>query len=338
MKLNRITTAVVASVAGLGLLAGCSGGDGGGPEGSEDAETRTVTDSSGAEVEVPAEPENVATLHYAATETLMDLGLPPVGQGEFQEPFVPDEWVDQLGDIPVVAQNEPDLEKLAEVSPDLILAPNIYEPDMIEQMEEIAPVYQFTLRGGDRANWQQRVEEVADAVNQTDELEKLDADFEAEQKRIAEEHGDATEGAKLGVVSSFEDNSAYLWGSENMVGSLFSPLGFDWSADEDAAIEKYAEAAQGGNKSGTKEPEAQISMEVLDKSLSDADIIFVTSDMRGGYDELTENLMASAVFKDLPAVRAGHVYPHGKATIAGYSDARYGIEMAEKAIQEYQKD
>lgn len=336
MKLNRIATAVIASVASLGLLAGCSSG-GGDAEASGESETRTVTDSSGAEVEVPADPKSVASLHYAATETLMDLELPPVGQGEFQDPAVPEEWVDQLGGIPIVAQEEPDLEKLAEASPDLILAPNIYEPDMIKQMEEIAPVYQFTLRGGDRADWQQRVGEVADAVNQTDELEKLSADFQAEQKEIAEEYSDVTKGAKLGVVSSYEDNSAYLWGSQNMVGSLFTPLGFDWSAKEDASIKKYAKASQGGNRSGIKEPEAQISMEVLDKSLSDADIIFVTSNMRGEYDELTKAMMASAVFKDLPAVKAGHVYPHGKATIAGYADAKYGVEMAEKAIRDYQK-
>lgn len=337
MKLNHLTTAVIASVASLGLLAGCSGGGGDDSEGSNEAETRTVTDSSGADIDVPTDPQKVATLHYAATQTLMDLDLPPVGQGAFQDPVVPEQWIDELGDIPVVAEQEPDLEQLAEVSPDLILAPNIYEPDMIEQLEEIAPVYQFTLRGGDRANWAQRVQEVADAVNQTEKLEELDADFEAEQKRIAEKYAETTNGAKLGVVSTFEDNSAYLWGSENMVGSLFTPLGFDWSTDEDASIEKYAEKSQGGNKSGVKEPEAQISMELLDKSLSDADIIFVTSDMRGDYDELTKTMMDSAVFQDLPAVKAGHVYPHGKATIAGYSDAEYGVEMAEKAIREYQK-
>lgn len=139
------------------------------------------------------------------------------------------------------------------------------------------------------------------------------------------------------MVSSFEDNSAYLWGSENMLGGILSPLGFDWSADEDAMVKKYGKAEQGGNKSGTVEPEAQISMEVLDKSLSDADVIFVNSDLRGEYDELTKTLIDSAVFKELPAAKAGHVYPIGKATIAGYSDAKYGLELAEKAIQEYQK-
>ena len=337
MSLTRLTSALIAGTAGLALLAGCAGG---GEEASPGnaSETRTVTDATGAKVEVPADPKAVATLHYAATETLMDLDAPPVAQGEYQDPAVPEEWIDELEKIPAVSQQEPDLEKLAETEPDLILSPNIFEPDMIEQLEEIAPVYQFTLRGGDRANWQQRVEEVADAVNRTDELDELDSEFQARQKKLGEKYSEVTEGTTIGVVSSFEENSAYLWGSENMLGTILSPLGFDWSADEDAMVKKYGKAEQGGNKSGTVEPEAQISLEVLDRSLSDADVIFVNSDLRGDYDSLTKALMDSAVFKDLPAVKAGHVYPIGKATIAGYADADYGLDLAEKAITEYQKD
>ncbi|WP_172172976.1 ABC transporter substrate-binding protein [Brevibacterium sp. CT2-23B] len=337
MTLTRLTAAAIAGATGLALLAGCAGGSEEANQGAA-SETRTVTDATGAEVEVPAAPKAVATLHYAATETLMDLDAPPVAQGEYQDPAVPEEWLDELEGIPTVSQQEPDLEKLAEAEPDLILSPNIFEPEMIEQLEEIAPVYQFTLRGGDRANWQQRVGEVADAVNKTDQLDELDREFTARQKQLGEKHSEVTEGTTIGVVSSFEENSAYLWGSENMLGTILSPLGFDWSADEDAMVKKYGKAEQGGNKSGTVEPEAQISLEVLDRSLSDADIIFVNSDLRGDYDSLTKALMDSAVFRDLPAVRAGHVYPIGKATIAGYADADYGLDLAEKAITEYQKD
>ncbi|SDR85422.1 iron complex transport system substrate-binding protein [Brevibacterium siliguriense] len=337
MSLTRLTAAAIAGATGLALFAGCAGGSEETSPGTA-SETRTVTDATGAEVEVPTAPKAVATLHYAATETLMDLDAPPVAQGEYQDPAVPEEWLDELEKIPAVSQQEPDLEKLAETEPDLILSPNIFEPDMIEQLEEIAPVYQFTLRGGDRANWQQRVEEVADAVNRTDDLDELDSEFQARQKKLGEKYSEVTEGTTIGVVSSFEENSAYLWGSENMLGTILSPLGFDWSADEDAMVKKYGKAEQGGNKSGTVEPEAQISLEVLDRSLSDADIIFVNSDLRGDYDSLTKALLDSAVFKDLPAVKAGHVYPIGKATIAGYADADYGLDLAEKAITEYQKD
>ncbi|WP_209369944.1 ABC transporter substrate-binding protein [Brevibacterium renqingii] len=336
MPLTRLSTAVIAATAGLALLAGCAGVSEEAASGNA-SETRTVADATGAKVEVPEDPKAVATLHYAATETLMDLDAPPIVQGEYQDPAVPEEWLDELEDIPVVSQQEPDLEKLAEAEPDLILSPNIFEPEMVEQLEEIAPVYQFTLRGGDRANWQQRVKEVADAVNRTDELDERDSGFHARQKKLAEKYAEVTEGTTIGVVSSFEENSAYLWGSENMLGTVLSPLGFDWSADEDAMVKKYGKADQGGNKSDTVEPEAQISLEVLDKSLSDADIIFVNSDLRGDYDKLTKALLDSAVFKELPAVKEGHVYPIGKATIAGYADAEYGLDLAEKAITEYQE-
>ncbi|PHU46255.1 hypothetical protein CSW77_26650, partial [Shigella flexneri] len=62
---------------------------------------------------------------------------------------------------------------------DLILSPNIFEPEMIEQLEEIAPVYQFTLP-------RRRPRELAagvlgksrDAVNKTDQLDELDREFD----------------------------------------------------------------------------------------------------------------------------------------------------------------
>lgn len=172
-------------------------------------------------------------------------------------------------------------------------------------------------------------------MNRTEALDELDETFTAEQKRVADASADVAPGTTVGVVSSFKENTAYLWGSENMVGSLFLPLGVDWSADANAMIEKHAKATQGGNRSGEPEPEAEISMEVLGQALADADIIFVTSDLRGGYDAATQTMMDSPVFKELPAVKAGHVYPHGKATIAGYADAMYDIEMAEKALEDY---
>lgn len=326
MNLRRIPLRALAGIAGLALLAGCSGGEGSEAETPSSAETRIVTDSTGVEVKVPTHPENVATLHYAATETLMDLEQPPVGQGAFVEDGVPEGWVDQLNEIPVVATTEPDIEKLAEIGPDLILAPNTFEDDVVTQLQDIAPVYQFTLRGGDRAQWKQRVEEVADAVNESDKLKALDEQFQAEQKRIAEEYADVAKDTTVATVSSFEDSSAYLWGSENMLGTIYDPIGLTWSPAEDKVVSE-------NSKDG--ESEAQISLELLNKSVSDADIVFVTSDLRGKYDKLHQSLIESPVFEDLPAAKAGNVYPNGKATIAGYSDAQYGLELLEDALKEY---
>lgn len=143
MTTRRIATMIAAGMMSLAMLTGCGQNGGAGDEQSTAAgtPTRTVTDATGAEVEVPAEPTKVATLHYAATQALQDLGVAPAGQGQFQENFVPADRVEELNGIPVVADQEPDLETLAEVDPDLILVPNIYEPDMISQLAELAPVY-----------------------------------------------------------------------------------------------------------------------------------------------------------------------------------------------------
>lgn len=325
MTSTRIITAAAAGLTALALLAGCGANDSAGGA-SANAQTRTVTDSTGAEVTVPENPQKVATLHYAATETLMDLGLTPVGQGTYQETSVPEAWVDQLDEIPIVATDEPDIEKLATTSPDLILAPNTFDSSIVEQLQDIAPVYQFTLRGGDRGNWKQRVSEVADAVNGSDGLAQLDEEFTAEQQRIAEEYSTAVDGTTVAALSSFTENTAYLWGSANMLGTISTPLGLSWSADEDRVIAENAKES---------EPEAEISLELLDQAAADADIVFVTSDMRGNYDELTSALMDTAVFKGLPAAKSGNVYPNGKATIAGYSDARYNLQMVEAALKEY---
>lgn len=326
MTLSRAAMIAVAGVSSLALLVGCSGG-GEAADSATAADTRTVTDATGTEVEVPADPQKIVTLHYAGTQALQDLGGEPSGQGPFPETGVPEDRVEALKKIPLVSGEEPDLEKVAEAEPDLILSPNTNDPAVIEQLNEIAPVFQFTLRGGDRANWTQRVEEVAEATNRTDNLEKLDSDFKAEQERIAKDNADAIKGKKVAVVSSFKENTAFIWGGDNMTGTLLKPLGFEWSSDEDAMVKENAK------KTDPPEPEAEISAELLDKALGDADIIFVTSDLRGQYDELTKDLIDSAVFKELPAVKAGQVYPGGKSTIGGYADAKYGIEMAEKAVK-----
>ncbi len=324
----KTMTALTAGCAALALLAGCGGGGSGNAEAAGSGETRIVTDATGADIVIPAQPQSVATLHYAATETLMDLGLTPVGQGEYQEASVPQGWVDRLGEVPVVATDEPDIERLATTDPDLILAPNTLDSGVVDQLEDIAPVYQFTLRGGDRANWKQRVGEVADAVNRSAELKALDDAFVAEQTRISEEYSDVTDGTTIATLSSFTENTAYLWGSGNMLGTIYDPLGLTWSADEDRVIAENAEAA---------EPEAEVSLELVDKAAGDADIVFVTSNLRGEYDELSTALMDSPVFARLPAAQAGNVYPNGKSTIAGYSDANYSLEMVEQALQAYRQ-
>ncbi|RLV51384.1 hypothetical protein D9V41_17130, partial [Aeromicrobium phragmitis] len=109
----------------------------------------------------------------------------------------------------------PKLEEIAALEPDLILVPNVLEEEVTDQLAAVAPVYTFTLRGGDRANWGQRTEEVADATNTSDRVDELEAEFEERQQSIAEEYADVIEGKTVAVLGAYEENNFYAWGESN---------------------------------------------------------------------------------------------------------------------------
>jgi len=325
MTIPHRSGAVTAGLLLLGaLLTGCAGSTTDAASSDEGAgQARTVTDATGKDVEVPADPQRVVTLHYAATQPLLDLGLMPVGQGEFEEGILPEDIEAEVEQVPVVTEMvDPKLEQIAELEPDLILSPNVLEDDVTAQLEALAPVYTFTLRGGDRAKWWQRTEEVADAINRTDQVDELAAEFEARQDEIAEEYADVIEGTTIGVIAAYEENNSYAWGEANMTGTLLMPLGFTWSEQENQAV------------ASEPEPEATISHERIASTVGDADVLFIDSNLRGEVNVFMESLQQTPLYQDLPAVKADRAYTIGKATVAGYTDAHYTLDRVEKALQD----
>ncbi|MBE3000809.1 ABC transporter substrate-binding protein [Nocardiopsis sp. HNM0947] len=320
MKRSITPTAAGAAVLAL-LAAGCGSSDADGAQ--EQGEVRTVTDATGSEVEVPETPERIVTLHYAATQPVLDLGFTPVGQGQFEEGIIPEDQAAEVEEIPVVADGvEPRLEEIAELEPDLVLAPNVLEEEVHEQLAAVAPVYTFTLRGDDREHWPQRTEEVADALGVPEQPEELAAELETRQEEIAEEYADEIEGRTVTVLSSYEENSVYVWGENNMTGSLLLPLGFTWSEQANAAVEDEDEA------------EATLSGESLASAADDADLVFYDTNLRAEPNAFMEDLQGTALYQDLPAVQDGHAYPAGKSTVAGYTDAHYTLDLVEEALED----
>lgn len=338
---NRRT--LLAGIAGLSLagLAACSGKKDdatpaeGGSSNASASGTRTVTDATGAKVEVPNKPSKVVVLHYAGTEAMMDLGLTPIGTGpagqggggSAEDLWVPANLWSKLKDVPVVVsdQQEPQVEKIAELEPDLILAHNVTKDDVLSQLQKIAPVYRFTLRGGERKNWQKRVEEIADALNRKSEFDALKTAWEKELKDAAAKYADVTKGLSVGVFGCYEEGNFYAWGEDNMQGTILTPLGFTWSAKEEAAVK------------GEKEPEKSISNEKVLDTLGDAKILFFDSNLKGQASPTMEAFQKTPLYKQLPAVTAGHAYPFGKNTVAGFSDARYSLEQVTKALDAFKK-
>lgn len=211
---------------------------------------------------------------------------------------------------------------IADLDPDLILVHNAVEEDVLTQLRQIGvPLFVFTLRGGQRAKWETRVEEVAWALNLPDGPADLKKAFDERVQKIADEHGELAKSKTVGVISAFEENNFYVWGSANMPGTLLLPVGFKYSELSDKAVE------------GEKEPEATISNERLVEVYGDCDVIFLNTDLQEAVTPLLQAVMDSPLWQQLPAVKAGNVFPFGKATIAGYGDANYSLDRIEDALK-----
>lgn len=323
MMHNRYRTlvSICATAALILLLGACGSSDA--EDTASGSDTRTVTDATGAKVEVPTNPQRVVTTHNAATQAVMDLGVDLAGIGQEEPNMVPKDRLDAIDEIPVVApQGEVDVEAVAKVEPDLILVPNVTEDDLLSQLEKIAPVYQFTLRGSDRANWQQRVEEVADVLNAEDKLTDLQKQFRQRQEDLADEYGKVAKQHTIAVIGAYEANTFYAWGKDNMVGTILKPLGFTWSPSLEKAV------------SSEDEPERTVSLENLEKTVGDADVLLYDTDLRGKPNEFIKNVQDSPLYEKLQAVEKDQVYPFGKTTIAGFTDADYALDQAEKVLSD----
>ncbi|TCJ13067.1 ABC transporter substrate-binding protein [Rubrobacter taiwanensis] len=156
--------------AGLLLLpAGCgSDGERGGSEPS--GETRTFEHAFG-EIEIPVSPKRVAVLTAHALDAVVALGIEPVaGVTGYSELYA-----GALEDAEVKFPNqEPNLEALARVEPDLMLTLG-FEGELFfgdyEKLSEIAPtaVFDWTSDG----EWKPHFRFCADALGRLEEAEVL---------------------------------------------------------------------------------------------------------------------------------------------------------------------
>lgn len=171
-------------------------------------------------------PQRVVTLYQGATDAAVALGIEPVG--------VVDSWVeqpmyhylrDQLADVPHVGlETQPNLEEIARLEPDLIIASKMRHEAVYSQLSQIAPtithetVFRFkeTLDLIARATGR---EEAAEAWH-SDWNERVDAFRSAVQ---ADENLDWPQEVAL---LNFRNDHARIYYS-SFAGNILNELGFE---------------------------------------------------------------------------------------------------------------
>ncbi|MFK0117696.1 ABC transporter substrate-binding protein [Streptomyces sp. NPDC090994] len=288
---RTVLTSAAAVLAGAVLLTGCGDDDGGSDTASgKESGTRQVTDATGREVDVPADPKKVVTLSEPTLDAALALGVEPVGAtaGRGQK-GVSTYLADKAGKAEVVATvAEADMEKVAALQPDLILLDETTAvKTQVSKLESIAPTVVTAKLNED---WKKAFTATADALNKASEAEKIISDFDADLAATKKKLGDNA-GAVVSVIRWQNSAPSAVGRGVGHVGSTITDLGLERPED------------QQGVGSGHSEP---VSLEKL--STIDGDwLIFGTLGDQADGEKAYAEAKKVPNFSKLKAEKAGHV-------------------------------
>lgn len=256
---------------------------------AQEAAPRIVVDARGHEVAVPADPQRIVALSEADLDALLALGLKPVGtiQGRGQT-GTPRYLGDRAEGVPLVGTvNGPNIEAVLALQPDLILAGNLADEQILAQLSLIAPTV-VTFQTGE--NWRSAFQRVAQAVDRQAEAQATLEAYEARLDEVRASLGDRAQ-AEVSIVR---------WNAQGPVYMLPGAFSSTVVAELGLTRPEHQVEATGAGHSPT------LSLEMLE--LIDADWIFVgTLAAEGEAVEAMEAVMNTPAFQQLDAVRQGHI-------------------------------
>ncbi|MDO9378860.1 MAG: iron-siderophore ABC transporter substrate-binding protein [Nocardioidaceae bacterium] len=282
----RLAHALAAATLALALAA-CSGAEETGTEGDE---TRSVEHALGTS-EVPVDPQRVVVLDTGELDAMLALGITPVGAVEIDSA---NEYLTYLADRTediedVGAINEPDLERVAALQPDLILTNTVRHEDLYDQLSKIAPTVMAPNLG---VAWKDSLALYAEAVGRSDEAATLLGDYEDR----AAEVGAAIDAQSVGLVR-FTGDAIRLYSDRSFPGVVLSDMG------------KTVPAAALG-----QDTFVELSPENLDDA--DADAVLVATSAVAEQSEV-EAATGGPVWAQLQAVQQDQVLDIGDDLVSG---------------------
>lgn len=285
---ERLPAALLVAVAlALAACGGAGGGAGGGDEGggASSGEERTVEHAMG-ETEVEGTPKRVVVLDTGELDSAMSLGVVPVGAVEAIEGLGLPAYLQDTGGIENVGTiEEPNLEKIAALEPDLILSSKLRHEPIYDQLSQIAPTV-FTETTG--VTWKANFEKHAEAMNLEAEAKKVMAGYEERIEKFGDEMGARLGETEVSVVR-FLPGETRIYQKESFVGTVLEDAGLPRPPSQD--VDEFALL--------------NVSEEQIPKM--DGDAVFVT--VYGEPEDSTEEKITSdPLWQKLDAVRQDRVY------------------------------
>ncbi len=236
MRLSR--AAAAALVVGALLSASCGAAQDEGNQQEGKGGTRQVGHVMGT-TEVPASPNRVVVLDTGELDSMIALGLTPVGAVEAiaREGF-PDYLADKVRGVQKVGTiQQPNVEAIAALKPELILSSKLRHEAIYDQLSRVAPTV-FTERTG--SAWKQNFRLHAEAVGKTQEGERLMQEYERKTAAFKAAMGERLTQTEISVVRSVGDE-VRIYQKDNFIGTVLADAGLPRPKPQDVA--KFAATA-----------------------------------------------------------------------------------------------
>ncbi|MER6575950.1 iron-siderophore ABC transporter substrate-binding protein [Nonomuraea sp. NPDC001023] len=254
--------------------------------GTEDAgPTRTVKHAMG-ETKVPMTPKRVVVLDTDKLDTMVSLGMAPVGAAQAGENQT---WPEYLGSAlsatkPVGTLQQPNIEAIMALKPDLILGSKFRQAAFYDKLSKIAPTV-FTEKVG--VTWKENFLLDADALGKKEQASGLLSAYEQRAGALGGKFG------KLSVsIVRFMPTEIRMYGPESFSGIVVADAGVQ-------RPEAQRLADQDDKRFG------KLSQENIAKA--DGDAVFFSA-----YGEAAAKSQATVtggpLWKNLAAVKAGHAH------------------------------
>ncbi|MFF2652549.1 ABC transporter substrate-binding protein [Streptomyces sp. NPDC058045] len=186
------SAAAVTAACALALTACGSDDEGGTGKGGGASGDVRVKDAAGTEVQVPAHAQRVVALSEMDLDASLALGVKPVGltAGRGQQ-GAPEYLTDQAEGIPVVgAVTGPDIEKVAQAKPDVILAGQLADGQVLAQLRKIAPTVVTIGRDKD---WKQALELTGKTLGRSNQAGRFLTDYDTEAGALRKDLGNTAD-------------------------------------------------------------------------------------------------------------------------------------------------
>lgn len=278
---------------------------------------RILKDAMGHEVTIPANPKHIIASYLE--DNLIALGITPVAQWSVNSGAGLQDYLQAyLKDVPTIPSELP-FEVVASFTPDLIIMSSAQEVEgsKYDQYAKIAPTYVVEIENN--SDWREKLLSVGEIFEKTDEAKQVLEVYEkkaTESKKIIQDSIGAESAAAIWLVN----NNFYIV-SENVSSGavLYGDLGLSTPS-----VVKEISSTATGNWSA-------ISLERLAEL--DADHIFLINSDKGNGAEM----LRDPVWKNIPAVKNGHIYEYGAETSWLYSGVIANTQIIDGVVESLTK-